>query len=183
MSLRGSSALKLFRRYYGAGPLHLLALIACFGLSGYIVDDMYRAAHGQRILVWFIGAVVGHDLVLFPLYALADRSAGWVGARTRATHLPPVPWINYVRVPVVISVLLLAISFPLVLDLSNRTYKGATGLTVAPFQGRYLLIVGVLFATSAVLYALRVGRAVRAAPMATDPAGSPVPEQVCPEQM
>jgi hypothetical protein len=168
--------MKLFRRYYGAGPLHLLALIACFALSGYVVDDMYRAAHGQRILVWFVGAVVGHDLVLFPLYALADRSAGWLGARTRAAFLPPVPWINYVRVPVVMSVLLLGVSFPLVLDLSNRTYKAATGLTVAPFQGRYLLVVGVLFATSAVLYALRVGRAVRATPRASDSTDPPVTE-------
>ena len=169
MSFRRSHALKLFRRYYGAGPLHLLALIACFALSGYVVDDMYRAAHGQRILVWFVGAVIGHDLVLFPLYALADRSAGWLGARSRAERLPAVPWINYVRVPVVMSVLLLAVSFPLVLNLSNRTYQAATGLTVAPYEGRYLLVVAALFGVSAVLYALRLGRAARAAPAASDP--------------
>jgi hypothetical protein len=171
MTLRSSRAIKLFRRYYGAGPLHLLALIACFALSGYVVDDMYHAAHGQRILVWFLGAVVGHDLVLFPLYALADRSAGWLGARFRPDRRPAVPWINYVRVPVVMSVLLLAVSFPLVLNLSNRTYQAATGLTVAPFEGRYLLVVAALFGTSAVLYALRLGRAMTARPTASDPAG------------
>jgi hypothetical protein len=171
MTSRLSRAIRLFRRYYGAGPLHLLALIACFALSGYVVDDMYRAGHGQRILVWFVAAIVGHDIVLFPLYALADRSAGWLGARFRGDRLPGVPWINYVRVPVVMSALLLAVSFPLVLSLSNRTYQAATGLTVAPYEGRYLLVVAALFGTSAVLYALRVGRAIRAAPTPPDSVG------------
>jgi len=28
----------------------------------------------QSIAVWFLAAIIAHDLVLFPLYALADRS-------------------------------------------------------------------------------------------------------------
>jgi len=42
----------------------------------------------QSILVWFLGAVVLHDLVLFPLYALADRAhtAGVHGLRRRRRH-------------------------------------------------------------------------------------------------
>ncbi len=28
----------------------------------------------QSILVWVLGAIIAHDLLLFPLYALADRS-------------------------------------------------------------------------------------------------------------
>jgi hypothetical protein len=154
------SVLTAFRRHYGAGPLHLLSLLACFALSGYIVTAMYHAGHGERILVWFAGAILGHDLVLFPLYALADRSEGWLTARRHPQRLPAVPWINHVRVPVVLSFMLLAISFPLVLDWSNRSYHAATGLTLAPYEGRYLLIVAVLFAASAVLYAARLGRAV-----------------------
>jgi hypothetical protein len=39
-----------------------------------------------------------HDLLLMPLYSLADRSV--VAAfRHRAPELPAVAWINYVRVP------------------------------------------------------------------------------------
>jgi len=154
--------MSFFRRHYGAGPLHLLSLLACFAFSGYVVDIMYHAGHGQRILGWFVAAILGHDVVLFPLYALADRSAGFVDARRHPGRLPAVPMINYVRVPVVVCVLLLAISWPLVLDRSPATYQAATGLTPAPYESRYLLVVAVAFGTSAVLYALRVGRAVAA---------------------
>jgi hypothetical protein len=151
---------RLFRHYYGSGPLHLLALLACFAFAGYVVKDMYHARDGVRILVWFVAAIIGHDIILFPLYALADRSLSWVSARRHAKDLPVVPWINYLRVPVVVSVMLLAVSFPLVLKLSPGPYRAATGLTVAPYEGRYLLIVAVLFGASAVLYATRMGRAV-----------------------
>ena len=146
------------RRHYGAGPIHLLSLVACLAFSGYVVKTIYVSSHGERILVWFVGAAIAHDLVLFPLYALADRSAGWVAARRHPKALPAVPWINYLRVPVVMSLILLAISWPLVLDRSEPAYHAATGLTLAPFAGRYLLIVGVLFGVSALLYAQRVGR-------------------------
>jgi hypothetical protein len=157
-----SELIGFFRRHYGAGPLHLLSLLACFAFSGYVVDIMYHARHGQRILVWFVAAILGHDVVLFPLYALADRSAHFVDARRHPQRLPVVPWINYVRVPVVVSALLLAISWPLVLDRSEPAYHAATGLTLAPYDGRYLLVVAVAFGASAVLYALRIGGAVAA---------------------
>jgi hypothetical protein len=150
---------RFFRRHYGAGPLHLLALLASFALAGYIVSTIHQVPHWERILVWLVAAVIGHDVIVFPLYALADRSAGWVEAHRHPERLPAVPWINHVRVPVVMSLTLLGISFPLVLDLSNRTYHAATGLTVAPYENRYLAIVAVLFASSAVFYAFRLGRA------------------------
>src|ERR1700722_2418089 len=101
---------KVFRRRDGAGPLPLLSFLACFALSGYVVHTMYRANHGPRILVWFAGAVVAHDVVLFPLYALADRSTNWLAARRPTTSRPAVPWINYLRVPAVVSAMLLAVS-------------------------------------------------------------------------
>jgi hypothetical protein len=150
----------LFRRRYGAGPLHLLSLLGCFALSGYVVHAMYHASHGRRILVWFVGAVIAHDVVLFPLYAIADRSTVWLAARRPPPERATVPWINYLRVPVVLSAMLFAVSFPLVLDLSNKSYHAASGLTEAPFEGRYLLIVAALFGASAVLYALRLRRAL-----------------------
>jgi len=153
--------MRYIRRYYGAGPLHLLSLLACLAFAGYVVTLVHQAREWQLILLWFGGAIIGHDIVAFPLYALADRSAGLLGALRHPDSLPPVPWINHIRVPAVISGLLLAISFPLVLDLAGPSYHGATGLSVAPFAGRYLLIVAVLFGTSAVLYALRVRSAVR----------------------
>ncbi|MBA2324076.1 MAG: hypothetical protein H0V92_08745 [Pseudonocardiales bacterium] len=36
----------LFRRGYGASPLHLLALLASFGLAGYAVTRKHRPGPG-----------------------------------------------------------------------------------------------------------------------------------------
>lgn len=146
------------RRRYGAGPLHLLALIACFCLVGYVVSLALSAPEYVRILVWFGGAAVAHDLVLWPLYAVADRAAVIV-ARRRPDRLPAVPWINYLRVPAVLSGVALAVSFPLVFRWSEPTYHAASGLTERPYLGRWLLVTGIVFAASALLYAVRLGRA------------------------
>ena len=101
-------------RWYGAGPLHLLALLACFALAGYAA---IRAACHSRplgVAVWFLGAVIGHDLLLMPLYSLADRSVMAVDQASRSPRLPAVPWINYLRVPAALSGLLLLVWFPLI---------------------------------------------------------------------
>jgi hypothetical protein len=59
------------------------------------------------------------------------------------------------------SACLLAISLPLVLRLSEQPYHNYTGLTESPYLGHWLLVTGVLFGFSAVIYAVRLGRAVR----------------------
>ena len=153
--------MRWFKQHYGAGPLHLLSLLACVVLAAYGVTRIVTSGPWIRIAVWFVGAAVAHDLVLWPLYALADR-AGLRAARRDPSHLPRVPWINHLRVPAVVSGVLFAVSFPLVLGLAPRTYRAATGLSVSPYLDRWLLITGSLFAASAVLYAARLGRAVRA---------------------
>ena len=93
-------------RWYGANPLHLLAFLACFALAGYAAAQLVPS-RPVGVAVWFIGAVIGHDLVLMPLYSIADRSV-LAAVRHRTPSLPAVPWINYLRVPVGFS----AGSFP-----------------------------------------------------------------------
>ena len=88
-------------RWYGASPLHLLALLACFGLAGYAAARLVSSPP-VAVAVWFLGAVIGHDLLLMPLYSLADRSA-MAAIRHREPQLPATPWINYVRVPAALS--------------------------------------------------------------------------------
>jgi hypothetical protein len=146
------------RRRYGAGPLHLLSLVACFALTGYVVTRVLAGPEGLRILVWFAGAALAHDLLLWPLYALADRTAT-AAARRHPDRLPSVPWINHLRVPAVLSAVMLAVSLPLVFRWSEPTYRAASGLTESPYLGRWLLLSGAAFAVSAVVYALRVSRA------------------------
>ena len=67
--------------------------------------------------------------------------------------------INYVRIPVAFSLLLLLAFFPLILGLSEPEYHRASGLTTQPYLWRWLAVTGVLFAGSAVIYALRCRRA------------------------
>jgi hypothetical protein len=77
------------RRWYGASPLHLLALLAALALGGYAAAAVVAAGPWLGFAVWFAVAIVGHDLLLFPLYSLADLSArrllpGWAGGTRRA---------------------------------------------------------------------------------------------------
>ena len=147
-------------RWYGANPLHLLALLACFALAGYAATQLVRS-RPESVAIWFVGAVIGHDLVLLPLYSIADWSV-LAAARHRAPNLPAVPWINYLRVPAGLSALLLLVWFPLILRLKTH-YQASTNLSPDPFLWHWLAVTGALFLLSATAYALRLRAAHRAA--------------------
>jgi hypothetical protein len=183
VAVRGRTFTSRIRRWYGAHPLHLLALLAAFALAGYAVRAVIATGQFRGFAIWFAVAIVGHDLLLFPLYSLADLSVQrllpWGAARRRGNRLaaaasgtatagdtvpdsgtvPGPPVINYVRIPVAFSLLLLLAFFPLILGLSEPEYHRASGLTTQPYLWRWLAVTGVLFTGSAVLYALRCRRA------------------------
>lgn len=162
-------------RWYGANPLHLLALLACFALAGYAAVQLVQS-HPLAVAIWFIGAVVGHDLLLVPLYSLADRSAA-AALRHRAPPLPATPWINYLRVPAALSVLLLLIWSPLILRLHTH-YHDSTTLSPNPYLWHWLGVTGALFLLSAAAFALRLrGRPRPASPgrQAAPPGAQAVP--------
>lgn len=172
------------RRLYGSNPLHLLVLLAAFALAAY---GFYRASFGPlplRMLVWFLVAIVGHDLVLYPLYALADRSWHVVSRRTglqksHSWHEPSVPAVNYVRVPTVLSGVLLIAFWGTISGEGEGAFLAASDHHFENYLGRWLGITGVFFAVSAVLYAWRLGRARTAGdadrrPSPTDPGGQAV---------
>jgi hypothetical protein len=147
-------------RWYGASPLHLLALLACFGLAGYAAARLV-SSRPLAVVVWFAGAAIGHDLVLVPLYSLADRSAA-AALRHRAPQLPAAPWVNYVRVPAALSGLLLLVWFPLILRLRSP-YHASTTLSADPYAWHWLAVTGTLFLLSAIAFALRLRSRSRAA--------------------
>ena len=147
-------------RWYGANPLHLLALLGCFALAGYAAAQLVPS-RPLGVAVWFLGAVVAHDLLLVPLYSLADRSAT-AAIRHRAPPLPTIGWINYLRVPAALSGLLLLVWFPLILRLHTR-YHASTTLSPDPYLWRWLAVTGVLFLLSAAAFALRLRTARRPA--------------------
>jgi hypothetical protein len=163
VTTRGGTLTGRIRHWYGANPLHLLALLASFALAGYAVRAVIETGQFLGFAIWFAVAIIGHDLLLFPLYSLADLSVQrllprWASRRPAGTttpHPPPgPPLINYVRVPVAFSLLLLLVFFPLILGLSEPEYHRASALTTQPYLWRWLAVTGVLFAGSAVIYAL-----------------------------
>lgn len=153
------------QRMYGQRPLHLLAVLACFALAGASLVGFVGAGHVRSLVLWFAGAIVAHDLLLFPVYSLLDRLASRSPSRAGrdVASRPARPAINYVRVPTVVSALLLIVYAPLILGLSSHTYTADTGLSSNVYLGRWLLISGVLFVLSAVAYVLALLRAARRA--------------------
>ena len=133
------------RRAYGAAWWHLALLVGCFTVTGWIALRLAGEPTAGRMLLWFVGAVVAHDLVLFPAYATLDRLLRRFGPAVR----------NHVRVPALGSGLLLLVYLPGVLGLGDGTYSAATGLTPEPLLRRWLAVSAVLFAASALLYTVR----------------------------
>ncbi|OEV04937.1 hypothetical protein [Streptomyces oceani] len=129
-------------RWFGHGPLRPTLLLTSFVLTGY-AGVRLLAGDWLWVTAWFVGAALVHDLVLLPLYALADRAlrAAVPAGRHRRTVL------NCVRVPAVLSGLLLLVWFPLITR-QVAAYEAITGLSAEVYLGRWLLVTAVLFAGS-----------------------------------
>jgi|SRR5271166_1779374 len=126
-------------RLYGERLFHLVIVAAALALGAYAISILgVRSLFNshvwwQSIAVWFAVAVIGHDLILFPLYALADRLL--IGPRTparrrgRTSTRPPAhpPAANYLRLPTLAGALLLMV-FP--------TRNHPTGRTDLPRRHR-----------------------------------------------
>jgi hypothetical protein len=146
-----------FAAVYGSGPLHLLTMVSGFALLGYLLATFKPATlwnsgtWWQSIAVWLAAAVIAHDLLLFPLYALADRVL-FARARRRAN----ISARNHIRVPALGAGLTLLIFLPGIIEQGAPTYAAATGQTQQPFLGRWLLLTAAMFAVSAIWYATRL---------------------------
>lgn len=141
-------------------PFQLLLLVCSFALAAY-AGVRLLAGEWFGVALWIVGAALLHDLVLLPLYALADRAVvrglGAVGQRERTM---------YVRVPAALSGLLLLVWFPLISGTVAGSYRSATGLSPDGFAARWLLITAVLFGGSALLLVVRLRRQTKRRPPA-----------------
>jgi hypothetical protein len=146
--LPGGVMVTLARRV-GASPAQLALLVVCLGLGAYAAFFLLGDPALLRMLVWFAGAAVVHDLVLFPLYTAVDRGLV-AAARGR------VPLINHLRVPAMGAGLALLMFWPGIVRQGEATHLAATGLDQAPYLGRWLALSAILFAVSGVIYAVRV---------------------------
>jgi hypothetical protein len=153
----------MLRARYGASPLHLLGHLSAFAIAAYALAQVFAGGVVENFLIWFVGAALLHDLVFLPLYSLLDLVArhGVHHHRRR----PGVPAINHVRVPALLSGLLLLVYFPLVLGEAPGTYMNATGHAPVGYARNWLLITAALFTASALSYAVRLrGRSTGARP-------------------
>jgi hypothetical protein len=140
------------RRFYGAQPLHLLATIVSFAIVAAGVAGWFQAGSDPRgILLWVLASGVAFEGILLPLAWLLDRIAlssrgvrPRLGPRNRA----------YIRVPALLSALLLIVFAPLIFRADTPDFEATTGLTPPDYLTRWLLATAAMFVVSAFAYAL-----------------------------
>jgi hypothetical protein len=162
-----------FRERYGAGPLHLVAVVLTFLVAAYALERALElTSNPDRILIWLGGSIVAHDLLLFPLYALVGvlaAAALLAGDRRDRVRIAA---LNHLRLPALMSGLALLVWYPLVAGPADRGFMRVTGLSKDVYLLRWLLLTAALFALSAAIFALRLPWLRRAAPPPTPGPGS-----------
>lgn len=126
-------------RLYGASPLHLVALLACFAVTFYTLTRLFGDPALRSIAIWFVGAAIGWDLVGGPLLAAVDAAL---------RPLRRIGLLNPLRVPLLISALLLLVWAPVIFQRSEGIFGIKAGLDLDPYLARWLVLSAVLFAGS-----------------------------------
>ena len=144
-----------WKKIYGASPLHLLGQIVAFAIAIYaylqIID--VTSTDNLNLLIWFVAGALLHDMIFVPIYLILDLIAR-LGIQDHA--LRNVRAVNHIRFPLVISGVMFLTLFPLILGRSKAQYERLSGDAYSDYLGRWLLIVAVLFAVSAISYAVRL---------------------------
>jgi hypothetical protein len=149
--------MRSFRRAYGAGPVHLVAILVSFGVAAYgFARALELTSSPDRVLLWFGGSIVAHDLVLFPIYAvIGAAAAGLILPGGRPTRLR-IAVLNHLRFPALLSGLLLLVWYPLIAAKGEGSFMRVSGLSKDVYFERWLTISAVLFGVSALILAVRV---------------------------
>jgi hypothetical protein len=137
-------------------PLSTLIALASFAIAGWALwQALGTLSDPLRFGVWLVGAIVAHDLMLLPLYSLLGVVAGRAVAGEHPTRLR-VAALNHLRVPVLLSGLLLLVWFPLIAERAPGGYMRASGLSADGYLDRWLLLSAALLLASAFAFALRL---------------------------
>jgi len=167
VAARGRTLTSRIRHWYGANPLHLISHLAQFFVAGWAIDQILGGGTIINWMAWFLGAALLHDLVLLPLYSLADRGLVNNGGNRVARAARRRTWVNYIRVPAGVAGILLLVYFPVILGYSSTNYRNDTGHALTGYTCNWLLITAGLFVGSALIY---VVRSMRRRPSSPPPA-------------
>ena len=121
-----------FRARYGASPVHLLAHLALLPLVAWALLTVLDFRAASNVVLWLVGAVILHDLVLLPAYSALDRVA--------RVAVPGA--INYVRVPGGLSLLSLLVFWGTIRGKGAGTYARVSGQEFEGYVSRWLLLTG-----------------------------------------
>lgn len=155
-----------FGKEYGSSPAHLLLGGASFLLAAFAIWQLSALPTLLNVLIWLFGSVVLHDFVALPIYAGIGRGGiavtRWsAGLYPGDREMAAIDVFNHIRVPAIVSGILLLLFFPLILSIPEASFRATTGLTTNVYLGRWLGIVAVLFVGSGLLLLIRVQRARR----------------------
>jgi len=133
------------RARYGASPVHLLAHLILLPIVAWALLTLLDFRAASNVVLWFVAAVILHDLILLPAYSTLDRLAQGL---TRNA-------INYVRVPAGLSLLMLLVFWSTIRGKGDGAFHYVSGLHYDGYAQRWLLVSAGLFAVSGALYLVR----------------------------
>ena len=146
-----------FRAVYGAGPLHLLGVLACFAVVGHALStELSLTGRPERWLIWFGGGIVAHDFLLLPFYSLLGLLAAAGLAPSARRTRAGIAALNHLRFPALLSALLLLVWYPLILGPGGRSFTRASGLSNDVYLERWLILTASLFVLSALVLLIRL---------------------------
>ncbi len=138
---------------YGESLLHLLGVLICYALVTYASIKLFGVV-SLWIALAFPAGVIVHDFILFPVYRKVDQWLSAYQEKQQENGTDSIRWINYVRFPLMTSLLLFFCYFPLILRLPEDRHLD-TGLSPEPYLYRWLIVSGTLMAGAIITYYIR----------------------------
>lgn len=145
------------RRAYGARLAHLVGMLAVLGVAAYAIAQVAGRPDFRQMAIWFLGAVVLHDLIFLPAYSAANRVATAAAGLRRGTGRR-LAVINHLRAPIALAGLLFLLFYPSILEKAEPGFLSNADYGTDPFPDRWLWASVVLIVGSLALLAVSLVR-------------------------
>jgi hypothetical protein len=138
------------------GPLGVAAHLAVIAIAAFAVSRTLEVASTDDLnfLIWLVAGAILHDIVLLPLYSLVDL----VSRLAMSDHpLRRIHAANHVRFPAAISLVVLLVYAPTILDRNPGNFERVSGRPQAtdPLEAWLWITLG-LFVVSGAVLAIRL---------------------------